>query len=79
MADVILEKRSDEESRSTQEIPVCSKNEMLHFVQYDIKGLHLVSEIEPSRATSKGFLACARNDNGERAVSVYVISNPGRV
>ncbi len=52
---------------------------MLHFVQYDIKGLHLVSEIEPSRATSKGFLACARNDNGERAVSVYVISNPGRV
>jgi hypothetical protein len=52
MADVILEKRSDEESRSTQEIPVYSKNEMLHFVQHDIKELHLVSEIEPSRAAS---------------------------
>jgi hypothetical protein len=29
------EKRSDEESRSMQEASVCSKNEMLHFVQHD--------------------------------------------
>ena len=36
-AHVILEERSDEESRSWQTAPANSKNEMLHFVQHDIK------------------------------------------
>jgi len=39
LANVILEKHSDEESRCWQAAPVNSKNEMLHFVQHD-KLLH---------------------------------------
>ncbi len=35
---IILEERSDEESRSWQETHVESKNEMLRFAQHDIKG-----------------------------------------
>ncbi len=46
------EERSDEESRSRQEAPLGPKNEMLHFVQHDIKGLHSVPEMDLSRATS---------------------------
>jgi len=38
LANVILEERSDEESRSWSEKQFSSKNEMLHFVQHDIKG-----------------------------------------
>jgi len=37
-------------------IPTSSKNEMLHFVQHDIKGLHSVSKMELSRATFQGLL-----------------------
>ncbi len=48
-ADVILEVRRDEESRSGQEVPLMSKNEILRFAQHDMFPQPIISSLRRAR------------------------------